>query len=210
MSLNLAEVNEELRHKSPKEIVQWALTQGVRPVVTTNFGPYEATLLHACTQVAPQITVIWCDSGYNTEATYRHTDALISQLELQVSSYLPLQSAAHRNVRMRGIPFVDDPLHEQFTEEVKLEPFRRALGEHQPDVWFTNLRKDQTAFRGTLDIVTCGDDGILKVSPFFYWSESQLDDYLSEHGLSSEDDYYDPTKALQNRECGLHTQSLKT
>ena len=208
MTLNIAEVNETLREKSPFEIIKWAVGQGERPVVTTNFGPYEATLLHACSSVMSGMQVIWCDSGYNTEATYRHADAIVEQLGLNVASYIPRQTAAHRSVQMGGVPFVDDPLHGLFTEQVKLEPFRRALKEHRPDVWFTNLRKDQTAFRGTLDIVTRGDDGILKVSPFFYWSEEQLDGYLAEHGLRSEDDYYDPTKALQNRECGLHTQSL--
>ena len=91
-------------------------------------------------------------------------------------------------------------------QQVKLEPFKRAMSEHKPDVWFTNLRKGQTAFRDSLDIITQGSDGIIKVSPFFYWSDDQLDTYLSEHDLPNEQDYYDPTKVLEHRECGLHTQ----
>ena len=31
-----------------------------------------------------------------------------------------------------------------------------------------------------------------------------MDKYLTEHGLGVEHKYYDPTKALSNRECGLH------
>ena len=46
---------------------------------------------------------------------------------------------------------------------------------------------------------------MLKVAPFFYWTDDELDEYLSQHNLESEDKYYDPTKALANRECGLHT-----
>ena len=204
MVLDFKAINEELRDRSPEDIVTWALTQGQRPVVTTNFGPYETTILHLCTQVKPEMSVIWCDSGYGTPATYRHVEALKEALGLNLFPYVPGQSAAHWDAVMGGIPGIDDPKHERFTEIVKLEPFKRALSEHTPDVWFTNIRRDQTAFRATLDIVTDGGDGMIRVSPFFYWSDEQMDAYLAEHGLTTEHDYYDPTKVLEHRECGLH------
>ena len=150
--------------------------------------------------------VIWCDSGYNTNATYRHAESLIADLKLNVSLYVPQQSVAHRNVVMSGIPEIDTDMHIVFTQQVKLEPFQRAMAEHKPNVWFTNLRKGQTAFRDSLDIVSQGADGVIKVSPFFYWSDEELDAYLEQHALPNEYDYYDPTKVLGNRECGLHTR----
>ncbi|MBT8323287.1 MAG: phosphoadenosine phosphosulfate reductase family protein, partial [Eudoraea sp.] len=110
----------------------------------------------------------------------------------------------HRDVVM-GIPEIENPNHVLFTEQVKLEPFRRAMKEHQPDVWFTNLRKGQTALRDTLDILSLSKDGVLKVSPFYHWSDAQLDSYLREKGLPNEHRYFDPTKVLENRECGLHS-----
>ncbi len=206
MSLDLAAINAELKNKTPAEIVKWAIAQGTKPIVTTNFRPYEAAILHACAQALPEMPVIWCDSGYNTPATYRHAEQLIADLNLNVKLYVPQQSAAHRNVVMDGIPDVDSELHTTFTEQVKLEPFKRAISEHQPDVWFTNLRKGQTAFRDSLDIVSQGSDGVIKVSPFFYWSDAELDVYLKDNNLPNEHDYYDPTKVHENRECGLHTQ----
>ena len=206
MSLNLDSINNELKDKSPDEIIQWAIQQGDKSIVTTNFRPYEAAILHACVKNKSAMPVIWCDSGYNTNATYRHAESLIADLKLNVSLYVPQQSAAHRNVVMSGIPEVDTELHSIFTQQVKLEPFQRAMAEHKPDVWFTNLRKGQTAFRDSLDIVTQGADGVIKVSPFFYWSDEELDTYLEEHALLNENDYYDPTKVLGNRECGLHTR----
>jgi phosphoadenosine phosphosulfate reductase len=107
---------------------------------------------------------------------------------------------------MDGIPDIDSGLHTIFTEQVKLEPFKRAIKEHQPNLWFTNLRKGQTQFRDTLDIVSQSGDGIIKVSPFFHWTDKDLDVYLEDHDLPNENDYYDPTKVHGNRECGLHTQ----
>lgn len=206
--MDLSKINDYLKDKSPKEIVEWAIETANRPVVTTNFRPYEAAILHATTRVQSDIPVIWCDTGYNTPQTYRHAERVIKSLDLDVRLYVPGQTAAHRDVVM-GIPDIDSPQHKVFTEQVKLEPFRRAMEEHQPDVWFTNLRKGQTAFRDSLDIVTLGSDGVLKVSPFFYWSDEDLDKYLEEHQLENEFRYFDPTKVLENRECGLHVSAQK-
>ncbi|WP_461532139.1 phosphoadenosine phosphosulfate reductase domain-containing protein [Sinomicrobium sp.] len=201
--MDLKKINECLKDKTPAEIVQWGIETANNPVVTTNFRPYEAAILHATTEIKENISVIWCDTGYNTPQTYRHAERLIQQLRLNIHLYVPRQTVAHRDVVM-GIPNIDSPQHKEFTEQVKLEPFRRAMKEHRPDLWFTNLRKGQTAFRDSLDIVTMGDDGVVKVSPFFYWSDTQLDTYLEDHGLENEFKYYDPTKVLENRECGLH------
>ena len=206
MSLDLIKINKELRKETPENIVKWASNQADRAIVTTNFRPYEAALIHVCVRVLPTIPVIWCDSGYNTDATYKHAETLISELSLNISLYVPRQSAAHRNIVMGGIPDIDSDLHSIFTDQVKLEPFKRAIEEHQPNLWFTNLRKGQTQFRDTLDIVSQSGDGIIKVSPFFHWTDRDLDSYLKDHSLPNENDYYDPTKVYGNRECGLHTQ----
>ena len=48
---------------------------------------------------------------------------------------------------MGQVPEINDPSHKEFTEQVKLEPFRRAMAEIKPDLWVTNLRKGQTDFR---------------------------------------------------------------
>jgi len=201
--MDLTKINAELRDKHPSEIVRWALSVAKKSVLTTNFSPYEATILHLVSQQKNDVDVIWCDSGYNTKATYLHAERTIKQLGLNIDLFVPQQTAAYRDVKM-GIPEIDTPEHNEFTRQVKLEPFSRAMQKHQPDVWFTNLRKDQTAFRAELDIVTEGN-GILKIAPFFYWTSEELNGYLKEFNLESEEKYYDPTKALANRECGLHT-----
>jgi len=199
----IAQFNSDLKSKSPSDIVTWALEHADRPVVTTNFRPYEAAILHTVSQVLHSITVIWCDTGYNTAETYTHAEEVIDTLSLTVDLYVPRQTRAHREVIM-GNPSVTDDSHKEFTEQVKLEPFRRAMEVHKPDVWFTNLRQGQTAHRDNLDILSVSGDGVLKVSPFYYWSDSDLDTYLQDHKLPNEHHYSDPTKVLEHRECGLH------
>ncbi|MGB1173459.1 MAG: phosphoadenosine phosphosulfate reductase family protein [Marinobacterium sp.] len=206
MSLNINKANQQLSGATPQAIVEWALQQGDNPIITTNFRPYESVILHLVTSVKPDIKVLWVDSGYNTSATYRFAEKLIKDLNLNVITYVPAQTAAHRNVVMGGIPDVDSPLHETFTQQVKIEPFQRALADLKPDVWFNAIRKDQTEFRQSLDVFSQSKDGVLKVAPLFEWSEAELEAYLAEHDLPNEHDYFDPTKALETRECGLHTQ----
>ena len=201
--IELKEINTELKNLSPKEIVEWAIQFSKNAIVTTNFRPYESAILFAVTEVEKETKVIWCDTGYNTIETYKHAEKLIETLDLNVKLYVPKQTVSHRNVTL-GVPTVEDPKHVIFTEQVKLEPFQRAINEHQPKVWFTNLRKGQTVFRNEIDIVSVSKNGIVKVSPFYYWSDAALDVYLEENKLPNEFAYFDPTKVESNRECGLH------
>jgi phosphoadenosine phosphosulfate reductase len=150
------------------------------------------------------VKVLLIDTGYNTPNTYRYASTLVDKLALNVITYIPCQTVAFRDVAL-GIPDVDDPKHVLFTKQVKLEPFARAMKEINPDLWFTNLRRGQTAFRDSIDIVSKNSDGLIKVSPFYNWSDQQLDEYLAEHSLPNELKYYDPTKQIANRECGLHS-----
>ncbi len=203
MSINLEQINEELKDKSPTEIITWAISFGKNPIVTTNFRPYEVAILKAVTDAEKNIKVIWCDTGYNTSETYKHAEEIIEKLNLNIFLYIPKQTTAHRNVVL-GVPSIENPKHAIFTEQVKIEPFSRAMKEHRPDVWFTNLRKGQTAFRNTIGIVSQSKDGIVKVSPFYDWTDFELDAYIADHNLPNEFSYFDPTKVKSNRECGLH------
>lgn len=208
---NLTQYNAQLHGKTPSDIVSWALSLAKNPIITTNFRPYEAVILHLVAQIKPDIRVLFVDSGYNTVDTYKHAQQLIKTLNLNIITYIPAQTRAFRDVAMGGIPDVDSPLHGEFTEQVKLEPFRRALADLKPDVWFTAIRAEQTEFRGALDVLSLSKDGVLKVAPLYHLTTDELNQYLQDNHLPTigeygEQDYFDPTKALAHRECGLHTQ----
>ncbi len=76
--------NAELRRLSPLEITRWAVAQADdRAIVSTNFRPYEAVVLHLAVQAQPKIPVLWVDHGYNRPATYKHAEELRKLLEPQ-------------------------------------------------------------------------------------------------------------------------------
>lgn len=202
-ALDLAKINAELG-RDAQGLVEWAIGLNQSPIVTTNFRPYEAVILHMVTRAKPDIPVVWMDNGYNTEATYRYADEVTKQLGLNLKIYLPLRTRAHREAVDGPLPALDDPRHAAFTEEVKLEPFARALRETAPKVWFTALRATDSAVRAQMEPVSINPDGLIKVAPLLHWSSKDLYQYCEAHGLPNNFDYVDPTKGEDQRECGLH------
>lgn len=202
-------INVELRTRPPLDSIRWAIAQaGGRAIVSTNFRPYEAVILHLVTQVQPDIPVLWVDHGYNRPATYRHAEQLRSLLKLNLKPYLPRLTAAHYDAVRGGLPEPTPENEERikaFSTVMKLEPFQRGMRELAPTVWFTALRKVQNPNRAGLDIVSEDTNfGTLKVSPVFHWTDPELEAYLQAHNLPNEWDYFDPAKADEKRECGLH------
>ena len=205
----IAEANEALRVKSPLEVIEWAIARAEgRAIVSPNFRPYEAVILHLVTQVQPDIPVLWVDHGYNREATYQHAEELKAKLGLNIQAFVPRLTAAHYDAAHGGMPEPTEENEEAikaFSTVMKLEPFQRGMRELAPTVWLTALRKVQNPNRAELDIVSPDNNfNSLKVSPVFEWSDEQMEAYLAEHDLPNEWDYFDPAKADEKRECGLH------
>ncbi len=203
----IARWNTELRGKSPLDIARWAVAHADGlAIVSTNFRPYEAAILHLAVEAQPRIPVLWVDHGYNRPATYKHAEHLRALLSLDIRAYVPRITAAHRDAIHGPLPDTDDEAGlKVFSALMKLEPFQRGMKELSPRVWITALRKVQNPNRAGLDIVSLdGNFGSLKVSPFFHWGDEQMEAYLQEHDLPNEWDYFDPAKADEKRECGLH------
>ena len=205
----ISQANESLREQSPLEVIEWAVGRAEgRAIVSTNFRPYEAVILHLATQVQPDIRGLWVDHGYNREATYRHAEELKVKLGLNIQAFVPKLTAAHYDAAHGGMPEPTEENEEAikaFSTVMKLEPFHRGMRELAPTVWLTALRKVQNPNRAELDIVSPDNNfNSLKVSPVFHWSDEQMEAYLAEHDLPNEWDYFDPAKADEKRECGLH------
>jgi phosphoadenosine phosphosulfate reductase len=203
----ISQANAELRGKSPLEIVRWAIAQSNgRAIVSTNFRPYEAVVLHLAVQAQADIPVLWVDHGYNRPATYQHAEELRKSLKLNIKAFIPKMTVAHREAIYGPVPTTDDEAGlKQFSAQMKLEPFQRGMKELAPTIWITALRKVQNPNRAELDIVSEDKNfGALKISPVFYFSDAEMEAYLKQHNLPNEWDYFDPAKADDKRECGLH------
>jgi phosphoadenosine phosphosulfate reductase len=202
-------LNHALIGSSPTDILRWAVQRG-KSIVTTNFRPYEAVILHLATQVQQEIPVLWIDHGANFPETYRFAEATRTSLNLNLKPYLPLMTSAHWLAINGGqIPMPDELARvESFSRIMKLEPFERGMKEMGPQVWITALRREQNPQRSATlrPIMWDAKFNCLKVNPILDWTSLELEDYLAKHCLPNERTYYDPAKGDEKHECGLHAK----
>jgi len=202
--MDLAAVNKKLHNATATDIIQWTIEQQGRVIASTSFGPNSAVLLHLL--AGKNIPIVWVDTGYNLRETYVIAEQLMQLLELPMHIESPAITAERLNVIYGGIPSVDETeKHQEFTQIVKLNPFKKALQTLKPTIWISGLRASDNEYRKNLDIVSYNKSGILKVAPLFYWSDARINDYMSKHQLPTCRNYFDPTKIESGRECGLHT-----
>ena len=204
-NINIEKLNLELQNKTPEEIISCVLQLSDERIVTTSFGIYSAVLLNTFNKMDSNIKVIWCDTGLNANRTYEHARFLIRKFDLNIKIYSH-NSTKTEIQKLHRESIINEENHQKFSEIVKLEPFRRAIQEHQPKVWFTNIRVRQTEYRNSQDILSLSKEGILKISPFYYWTDEDLDNYVETNNLPKNNSYFDVTKVLSNRECGIHFQ----
>lgn len=201
--------NQHWQGRPAEEIVEWALLLAKgRAVVTTNFRPYEAVLLHLATRAQPDIPVLWVDHGWNRPATYRHAEELARRLRLNLKVYTPIMTAARYQALQGAPPSAEqEEALKQFSLVFKLEPFQRAMRELAPTVWLTALRRVQNPHRAEMTMVARDANiGVLKISPLLEWTDAQMEAYVKAHHLPVEWDYFDPAKGDEKRECGLHVR----
>lgn len=206
---DLPTIAHRLKGQSPQQIIGWAVeTEPNGTIVTTNFRPYEAVILHMAVQALPQIPVLWVDHGANLPETYRFAERCRNQLALELRPYLPKMTAGHWLALNGGrLPAPDEIERvESFSSAMKLEPFERGMRELAPRIWITALRREQNPQRAATLQPASWDEkfGCLKVNPILDWTSAELESYLAEHGLPNERTYYDPAKGDEKHECGLH------
>src|SRR5436190_9405258 len=128
--------NAKLRELAPIEITKWAVAQaGGRAIVSTNFRPYEAVILHLCVQVQPDIPVLWVDHGYNRPATYKHAEELRRRLVLNLKPFVPRLTASHRDALHGPVPGPEnESALKSFSGLMKLEPVEPGMQELKPPV----------------------------------------------------------------------------
>ena len=141
--MDFDKINAQLRDADAAGVVRWALSLGKPTINTTSFGRNAAVMLHLVSQQDSSVPVVWVDTGYNLRDTYLVADRLIRDLDLDIRIYSPEMTSERRNAIMGGVPTIqDEVLHEEFTRQVKLDPFERALATLKPEVWLTGIRRE--------------------------------------------------------------------
>jgi phosphoadenosine phosphosulfate reductase len=181
---DLDALHAELSPRSAQDIIRWAYQQfGERLILTSSFGAQAAVMLHLATSVAPDIPVVFIDTGYLFPETYQFAEALTQRLKLNLKVINPILTAARMEALHGKIwEDYDGPGHNQYAYYTKVEPMQRALKELNAAAWLAGLRGNQTEHRATLRIVE-KQTATYKVHPILAWNGKQVHEYLKAHDL---------------------------
>jgi phosphoadenosine phosphosulfate reductase len=182
---------------TPENLIRWTLNQHRPTIVSTSLGDQSAVLLHMVASINLYAPIIWVDTGFNTSDTLKFADDIQDYLNIKLIRYVAEPWTGE-------VPFANTPEHNAFVDHVKLNPFRQVLLDLQPEFWITGVRRT-TEHRQTMKQID-QVDGVTKISPLLEWSSKDMDDYIAEHKLPNESNYFDPTKISSHLECGLHTR----
>lgn len=199
------------------------LLEGGVPCVTSSFQAECVVLVHMLRKLEPRIPVLFLDTVHHFGETLRYRDELSSRWGLNL---ITLRAAEPSPGLWRESTSACCARH-------KVEPLFAALEGY--DVWFTGLRREQSASRANLaelEPFTLPSGKVLrKVSPLADWTTKAVWDYAREHDiplLPLYDQGYtsigcEPCTSLpldpgndrsgrwagQKLECGIHIQAGK-
>ncbi|MEM1108656.1 MAG: phosphoadenylyl-sulfate reductase [Planctomycetota bacterium] len=182
--LDLDAANARLAEASPEEVVRWAGdTFGDGLVMSTSFGVQSAVMLALVTKVLPDIPVIFIDTGFHFQETYRFADELTERFKLNLKVYAPAESPSWFVARHGQLWDSSDSADlNRYDQLRKVEPMNRALEELGVTATLAGLRRQQTNHRANLRKVEI-QDGRSKIAPILDWSTKDVHDYLKQHDL---------------------------
>ena len=149
--------------------------------IVSSFGAESAVLLHLVTRVAPDMPVLFLDTGKHFPETLAYRDLLAERLKLTVVTLAPdpVELAARDET---GLRWSYDP--DGCCELRKVKPLARAVA--GLDATFTGRKGFQSKTRTGLprfEIDTTDAEGRLKVNPLANWTKAELDGYFEAHDL---------------------------
>jgi phosphoadenosine phosphosulfate reductase len=178
-----AAADRRLSDASASERIAWALAQfGNSLVLSTSFGAQSAVMLHLATRLAPDIPVVFIDTGYLFPETYLFADELTRRLKINLKVYRASESPAWIEARHGKLWEKGAEGLAAYNQIAKVEPMQRALSELGAQAWLAGLRRVQSSTREQLPVVTT-QDGRAKILPIVNWTDKDIYTYLTVNGL---------------------------
>ncbi len=223
--LALDPLNAEFENRSAEEIIMWAYTTFAPDIVMScSFQMQSLPLLHLVACAAPQLPILFLDTGYHFSETLAFRDRLVREwkLNLQIvrSDISPVEFT-----RLYGPElYRRDPDLCCYINKVR--PMEEAL--HGRRAWISGIRRDQSRERANTRVLERTPDGVLRVQPMVRWTRADIAQYIQVHRLpehplhargyksigcapctqpvqEGEDERAGRWAGWSKNECGLHT-----
>ena len=168
--------------KAHERILQLREIYGSRLVASSSFGLQASAMLHLIRKHAPDIPIIFVDTGYCFPETYQFSQSFIEDWGLDIRVFNPAISAARQEALYGKLWEQSAEGNKKYALLNKVEPMNRALSEIGGDVWVSGLRRSQSSTR--IDRAFAEKQkATMKVYPILDWADAQLEAYYHEHDL---------------------------
>ena len=169
----------DLEGKPAEEIVRWAVdTFGDRFCVASSMA--DAVMVDLVSKVAPDVAVVFLDTGYHFAETIGTRDAVAATYPIKMLSITPVQTVAEQDAEYG--PRLHDRDPDLCCRLRKVEPLDAAL---EPfDAWASGLRRDEAETRRNTPVVDWdAKRGKVKVNPIAAWTEADVAAYAETNGV---------------------------
>ena len=222
-------LNRMFRGQDTREMLRNLIEDGLVGELATvsSFGAESAVLLHLIAEVAPDLPVLFLDTGKHFAETLEYRDQLVERLGLTGLRNLAPDEATLVSRDETGLRWSYDP--DGCCEIRKVIPLANALSDY--DATLTGRKAFQSATRANLprfEVDTSDAQGRLKINPLIDWNAEDIEAYFTRHDLPrhplvakgypsigcspcthkvapGEDPRSGRWKGWDKTECGIHT-----
>jgi phosphoadenosine phosphosulfate reductase len=165
---------ERFEGAGPHEVLAWA-GEAFGDGFCVAASMADAVLIDIASRVAPDIDVIFLDTGYHFPETLETRDRVAKRYSVNVRTVVPRQSVEEQDVTFG--PRLHDRDPDACCSLRKVEPLARTLREYR--AWASGIRRDETATRRNAGVVEWDQKrSMVKVNPLACWTQAQVDEYV--------------------------------
>jgi phosphoadenosine phosphosulfate reductase len=185
-------VNKQLNKLEPVDILKWCLTSFPHLYQTSAFGLTGLAIMDMVANIDftinPSIECIFLDTLYHFQQTLELVDRVRARYpHLALHVYKPEGCETAADFEARHGEKLWETNDERYDYLAKVEPAQRAYRELNVKAVLTGRRRTQGGKRGDLDIVEVDDAGLIKINPLANWSFKQVQAYVKEHNVPTND-----------------------
>jgi len=197
--VEIKQLSHQFESSEVEEILEWAAGQfGEGLVMTSNFGAEGVVVIDKLARIAPQIPIIYLETGYQ----FAETDLLKEQLRARYGLKIIEQKAEMSVAEQDRI--YGEKLYQRNPDLCcrmrKVEPLARSLNGYR--AWIAALRRDQSPTRANIGIVEWNlRHGLVKINPLANWTRKDVWNYIMAHKLPYNSLYDDGYASIGCRPC---------
>lgn len=177
----IKQLARRFENQSVEAVLEWAVERfAPRVAMTSSFGAEGVVLIDKLARVAPDMPIIYLDTGFHFTETELLKEQLRERYHLNIIEQRAAQTVAQQAEQY------GDKLYERDSDLCcrlrKVEPLREALQNY--NAWIAALRRDQSPTRARIGVVEWNaKHQLVKFNPLATWTRKQVWDYIISHEL---------------------------